>query len=218
MTFKVRKKFDSLSLRERILLVVVSMVILYGLWHIMLYDYVLATDQEISQKVKEIQDQIMGLEGQIDTLSGLLGRNPTSVLLAQATELKNINDTLGQKIIESTKKMVTPKDMTKILSDLIEKTSDLTVTSMESIPTTPLFNAKNLQEDGKTRVFQVFKQGLRVEMIGGFFETLKFLKALEQTHINVIWDELTYEVQEYPKAKVVIVLHTLSLEEGWIGV
>ena len=34
----------------------------------------------------------------------------------------------------------------------------------------------------------------------------------------VFWDELAYEVVKYPMGKVTLIIHTLSLEDGFIDV
>ena len=35
---------------------------------------------------------------------------------------------------------------------------------------------------------------------------------------SFFWDRLDYTVTEFPKARAVIVVNTLSTREGWIGV
>ena len=45
---------------------------------------------------------------------------------------------------------------------------------------------------------------------GDFFNTLNYLQALEKTSWPIFWDQLTYTVTEYPKAKIVLRVHTLS--------
>ncbi len=214
----LEKKFNAFSLRERILIGITVLAFIYFVWYTTLYDYVLATNEEISKKSQEIKTQINSLEGQIDTLSGVLGRDPTAVLASQALNLKQQSEKLSQQIYVDTKKMVSPKEMTTILNNLIMQTVGLTVLSIESLETKPLFSGKTITENGKTIQFQVYNHGLQVEMMGGYFDTLQFLKALEKQNMNVIWDEITYEVKKYPKAKITIILHTLSLNEGWIDV
>ncbi len=215
---QIEKKFNAYKTRERILIVAALMVIIYWLWSTLLYDYVLATDEEIARKAAEIKSQIGLLEGQIDSISEVVGRNPTIALAQQAQGLKKENEALTRKIYENTKKMVSSKDMTAILRNVIKKSQELILVDMESLPSKPLFPAKTLQQDNKTVNFQAFNHGLKVEMLGTYFETMQFLKAIEQENANVMWDELSYEVVKYPQARIIVYLHTLGLEEGWIGV
>jgi len=215
---KIENRFNKFSIREKVFIFVALLIAVYSAWHTLLYDYLLATDEEVAKKAQQIKQQINLLEGQIDTISEVLGRDPTFVLKQQSKELKNKNEALTREIYENLKNMVSSKDMNKVLSQLIQKSEGLTVVKMESLPSKPLFAAKNIQENGRSRKLQVFNHGLRVEMLGDYFNTLQFLKTLEKQNLNVIWDELDYEVTKYPKASVTIVLHTLSLDEGWIDV
>ena len=70
-----------------------------------------------------MKSQIGQLEQQIDNLSGVIGRDPTAVLIAQSKNLKADNEMLNQKIREYIKKMVPPTDMDKMLNNIIQKAS-----------------------------------------------------------------------------------------------
>ena len=53
---------------------------------------------------------------------------------------------------------------------------------------------------------------------GSYFQTLSFLKRLEDMESGFFWRSVDYQVTDYPKAQIVIQIMTLSLEEEWIGV
>lgn len=214
----LEKKFNARSLRERILIAGAVFAMIYFLWYNVLYSYLLATDEEVSQNLQKITSQISQLEGQIDTISQVVGRNPTAALLAKSKTLKEENQVLNQKIREYIKKMVPPSDMDEMLNNIIQKASGLTVLSIENLKVKPLFTTKDINIHGKTAGFQVFNHGVKFQFQGNYFDTVRFLKAVEQQKLNVIWDSFSYEVTKYPKAKITLELNTLSLEEGWIGV
>lgn len=65
---------------------------------------------------------------------------------------------------------------------------------------------------------EVYQHGLQVVFQGDYHSTLSYLRKLEQLPWKFYWDEVTYEVLQYPKAQISIRIHTLSLEKGWIGV
>lgn len=214
----LEKKFNARSLRERVLIAGAVFVMIYFFWYNALYSYLLATDEEVAKKLQNIKLQISQLEGQIDTISEVVGRNPTAALRVQSKTLKEENQVLNQKIRAYIKKMVSPTDMDEMLNSIIQKASGLTVLSVENLEVKPLFTTKEIDINGKTAGFQVFNHGVKFQFQGNYFDTVRFLKALEQQKLNVIWDSFSYEVIKYPKANITIELNTLSLEEGWIGV
>ena len=64
----------------------------------------------------------------------------------------------------------------------------------------------------------MYRHGLQLELEGSYLATLAYLKALQALPWEFYWDEVRLQVDKYPTAKITIVVHTLSLTEGWIGV
>jgi MSHA biogenesis protein MshJ len=215
---EIEKKFNALSLRERALILFGTLSLIYGVWYVMFYDYLVAADAGISEQVHAMKDQIGQLEGQIDNMSVVVGRDPTAVLIEQVKSLKIEDQALDKKIETINKKMIPAKHMAEILRNLIDETEGLTLVSMESLETKPLFPPKNIMIEGKSIVMQAFMHGLKVEMLGGYFETLQFLKSVENKTPGIVWDELNFSVVKYPESHITIYLHTIGLDEGWISV
>jgi len=215
---QIEVKFNAFSLRERALILLSFLALAYGLWYVLVDDYFLATDAEIKQQSDSMREQIGLLEGQIDSLSAVVGRNPTAMLIKEARDLKQENDGLDKKIEGLNQKMISADRMSTILKNLIDKSAGLTLVSLESLATKPLFDPKNILISGKPTLMQAFSHGLKIEMMGGYFETLQFLKAVESQAAGIVWDHLTYSVVQYPVARITIELHTIGLDEGWISV
>lgn len=214
----LEKKYNARSLRERALIAVAIFAVLYFFWYNIFYSYLFAPDEEVSKNLQNIKSQISQIEGQIDTISAVVGRNPTAALIEQSKNLKIDNEMLNQKIRDYVKKMIQPTDMDEILNNIIQKAAGMTVLGVENLESKPLFERKDVDINGKGAGFQVFNHGIKFQLEGTYFETLGFLKGLEQEKLHVIWDSFSYEVTKYPKAKITLKLYTFSLEEGWIGV
>ena len=214
----LEEKYNARSLRERILIAGAIFSVVYFFWYNVLYSYLLVPDEEVSKNLRSIKSQISQIEGQIDTISAVVGRNPTAALIAQSKNLKADNEVLSQKIRDEVKKMVPPTDMDEMLNNIIQKAAGMTVLGVENLEVKPLFEKKNVNINGSNAGFQVFNHGIKLQLQGTYFDTLRFLKVLEQQKMNVIWDSFSYEVTKYPNAKITLELNTLSLEEGWIGV
>lgn len=65
---------------------------------------------------------------------------------------------------------------------------------------------------------EVYQHGLEMVFQGDYNNTLNYLKKLQRLPWKFYWDEVRYEVLEYPKVRISLRIHTLSLEKGWIGV
>ena len=150
-------------------------------------------------------------------MSGVISNNPIPNLKNQLVSLKAENEMLEDTIKTKAHKMIDPKEMVAILKNLVEQTKNLSIIKMESLAPKLLFKPVENQSQ-EPKAIQVYEHPFRMEISGGFHEVYEFLKKIEDRKMNIFWDELIYEVETYPKAIVKIIVHTLSLEEGFVGV
>ena len=64
----------------------------------------------------------------------------------------------------------------------------------------------------------VYQHGIEMTFTGSYLDTLGYLKILQNLPWSFYWDDVLFDVDHYPKSTVIIRVHTLSLEEGWLGV
>jgi MSHA biogenesis protein MshJ len=128
--------------------------------------------------------------------------------------------------------LVTPNEMTRILTEILARQAGLTLISFSNEPANPLREgssdaAEVLAETGALNfdqvtqgdvTGQVYQHGLLMEFQGGFFDTLKYLRFLEEITGSFFWDAVTYKQLDWPNAQVILEIHTLSTDQGFIGV
>ena len=116
-------------------------------------------------------------------------------------------------------RLIKPAQMAKVLEAVLTRQTDLKLYRVANLPTEDLLTTKNAQgKSAKSTKAGVYKHGLQIEFRGSYLSTLAYLKALNDLPWDFYWDELALNVQEYPESHITITVHTLSLEEGWIGV
>jgi MSHA biogenesis protein MshJ len=59
---------------------------------------------------------------------------------------------------------------------------------------------------------------MQLVLEGTYLDCLKYLEAVERLPWQLYWGSLQLETQRHPRTRISIELHTLSLEEEWIGV
>jgi MSHA biogenesis protein MshJ len=74
------------------------------------------------------------------------------------------------------------------------------------------------QQGGTAALPEVYKHGLEIVFQGDYNSTLSYLRKLEQLPWKFYWEEVAYEVLDYPKAQILVRIHTLSLDRRWISV
>jgi MSHA biogenesis protein MshJ len=213
------ERFEAFSLRERALIAAAVVVVMFLLW-----DTLLLSPQEIRQKqvvaeMQAINQQTEALNKQIQEMSAALKGGESEHIAARAAELKKLLVALRQQQKDLTIEFIKPAQMAGVLRDMLHAEKGLVLTRLESLGAQPLFPVPEADKDKpRTHRTEIYKHGLRIVFEGDYFKTLKYLRALEAMPWRLYWDNVEYQVTEYPKASIAITVHTLSLDEGWIGV
>ena len=125
--------------------------------------------------------------------------------------------------------LVSPNGMTQMLTGVLDSQEGLTLIKVENIAPRALTNGLTASGVAAPVVnttsaalrsvgFQVFRHGLILEFQGDYFSTLRYLLYLEQMNESFFWDSFQFQQTLWPEARVRLELHTLSSEEGFIGV
>lgn len=229
----LRKKFNDFSTREKLLVTGLVFAGVFFLWDYSVYGYFDSANQEYVVKKADLDNKIKTLNDQIVSKTTIAGKEITSVS-EQTKALKEEVANLQKTISSQVKEMIPPAEMRNVFRNIIDKAEGIDLIGIETMPPKAISitsksenpeNQKPAPSAGKVpepvkaevKTFNIYSHELKIEFNSTYFDTLKFIQAIESQSLKMFWDELTYEVIEYPKAKVKIVVHTLSLEEGWIG-
>lgn len=215
------ERFEAFSLRERTLITAGVVVLMF-----MLADTLLLSPEEVRQKqvvakMHEVNLQAETVNAQVRQMSAALQGGKVRNISIRVNELRNLLDALKQQQKDLTVEFIQPVQMASVLRDMLAAESGLVLTQLESLGAQPLFPpAKDEEVDASQDSHrpEIFKHGMRIVFEGDYFKTLKYLQALEAMPWRLYWDNVEYHVLDYPKARVGITVHTLSLQEGWIGV
>ena len=123
--------------------------------------------------------------------------------------------------------LVTPDEMTAILTTVLGRFTGLELLTFSNQPAEALregFTADNVTAEeaslaGDSSLSgQVYAHGLAIEFQGDYFTTLKYLRFLEEISGSFFWDSIRFQQLEWPRAQVSLQIHTLSTDQGFIGV
>lgn len=135
-------------------------------------------------------------------------RQRIAVLRAEIAEI-------DARLRRQTATLVEPGEMAGLLRELLRSGDGLKLLALENLPPQPLTaGAAEAGSEGAN----LYRHGLRLELEGSYLSVLSYVQALEQLPRRFFWDGLELEVVAYPRARVVLSLHTLSLRPEWIGV
>lgn len=190
---------DSLTLRKRVVLLAVCMVIIFIGWRYCLWSDLMQKKALVNTQVKLAKKEMFTIENALITTRRKLqsenGKGPPS-----------------KKIIASKREtnLVSAEEITQVLQDILFARHDLELLQVQNLP------EKKIVQPNTKLIF--FEYGIVIKFRGGYFATLRYLHDLENLNWPFFWDKLDYKVVEYPQAEVTLYLHTVSDQEGWIHV
>lgn len=185
-----------------------------------------------------LKAEVSAARNQVDSVTRQIGQQQSSYtnMLAQSLEDPNkfANDRLAvvereQAVLDSQIRelagdLISPADMTRILTSVLERQSGLELISFQNLSATPLLaEDRNSTEGGDNGSQpgisgQVFEHGLRLQFQGDYFSTIKYLRFIEEISGSFFWDSISFNQANWPDAVVTLQIHTISTNSGFIGV
>ena len=193
-------------------------------------DYLLLTPLELRQQqlLKQIQTtQAENNQIEIQALA-IINRHKTDPNLSVRQQLDRLNRELviaNRSIETAVEGLITPERMPIALENMLQQQSGLQFISLENLPAKPLLDSPDEAGAQETTTIAesiptqgIYQHSFILQFEGSYLNTLAYLRQLEGLEWRFRWDEIDLTMLEYPTVHVTVVIHTISLDEGVIGV
>lgn len=219
---QLQARLDGMTVRERALLLLVVGAVLYMLWQLFLLDPLLAERKSLRDRQAALGREIPAIEGRIAETIRRHQQDPNAPLRQRLAALKERLDKVERQIAEEITDLIAPHQMSRALEDLLTRNDGLKLHRVENRPARPLIPAPegdNKEVEGQAGAAAgVYRHGLELIFQGDYRQTVAYLEAVEDLEWGLYWDALDLQLEEYPRVRIALEVHTLSLEEGWLGV
>lgn len=204
-------RFDSLSSREKIIVLLTLLVGIWAAWDHLFYQMIAKQQENVILALEEAQYQLIEYQQdalKIETLGKIDPNHDNKAMLVSINAKLNA---LKQQLNEGGKQFVPAKQMAQVLDDMLKKNDELKLLNLETLAVTTLLEFKTQQPSW------VYRHGLSITVEGRYFDILHYLEGLESLPWRFDWESIEYQVKEYPLAEATIKIYTLSFEESWLG-
>jgi len=212
-------RYDQLSLRERVIVLVAALLLIALIWD---STFMAPLDKDRKSKLQQIEAlraEVAGLDQSIETLVGQGAAQPQESSHARADALREEIKDIERRMAGVTSGLIAPKEMSHVLEQVLARANRMTLQGLRTLPAEGVIApGSDPAQPGGASGAQIYKHGIEIELSGGYLDTLYFLQALEALPWRFLWDSIEYTVEQYPRGHVKLRLYTLGLEEGWIGV
>lgn len=212
-------RLTALSARERGVILFATLGLIFAVWDAAI---VRALDSDAAERgaIREaLETRSRELGERSTTLKRLLASDPHADERTRQLALRSEIERIDELLRSQSGGLVPPTEMAALLRALLASRPAIHVVELESLGAEPLVDG-----DDETRAaasdadVPVYKHGMRIELEAGFYDIVAFLEEMEELEWLFFFDQLLYQVTEYPQARVTLVVHTLGSREGWIGV
>lgn len=204
------QKVDAFSVRERLLVLLTALVLMFVVWQTMfmqpLQQQAARSRAELAALEQRIVAANRNLEEQILQLAGS-GDEQRTRIASLRRRIDEINATLGNHAAE----LIDPAEMAQVLDGVLKEQSRLTLVRIRN--TTP----DSMSADEGPEAVTFYRHGLEIEVEGSYAACLEYLNAIEALPWRLYWQVLELDVIDYPRNRIRIEVSTLSLDEEWIG-
>lgn len=207
----LQERFAALSMREKVLLIVTALLIVLSSWNGLFY-------QPLKKQRQSLQTEMISLNARLlatrQAIAQLAGTNTADPNLSNRAELSSVEQSLKrlkQQLSAGEKKFVAPQSMANALQDMLKQRGHLRLLKLESLPARPF-------DSSGPAIVNIYRHGIAITLEGAYFDTLEYLRALENLPWHIRWDSIDYQVKNYPLAETRIQVYTLSFEQDWLGV
>lgn len=215
-------RMDDMALRERGLIFVGLLVVLYVVATNFLFTPLQTEQATLKKRLQSTHSQTQRLETQLQAILEQSASDPDKVNRAKLEALQEKLGTIDASLAETTAGLVSPQEMTKLVEQILKKNRRLKLVKVENLPPSPLGAQTEDDEEGPVAAEQsdqvVYQHGMRIQLQGRYVDFVKYLEALEALPWKVFWGQAALATDDYPVSTLTLVLYTLSLREGWIGV
>ena len=201
---RLSTRIDSLQLRERAMLLVVSLVFLVYLADSIGFQPVFKKQQVLLQEIQdhEIEFKLLHVK------SSQLYESSNDERLLPLARLQKELDGYRNKIQTRLDGMLSPNIAVNVLEQVISNNKGLILNTVNA-KRTPLLSVED-ENKGAEMLEELNSYEYELQLEGGYLETLSYLRALEALPYRFFWTGITFSITDYPKANVDLEIYTLA--------
>jgi len=205
-------KFEALSLRERLLVVLTAAAVFGFCLQMIFVDPMLGTRTVAERQLLSAEQLNATLSASLATATGT---EQVDALKRQIAAEQGAIQAEAKRLTVLSAELISASEMIEMLRSLLES-SHLDLVSMKNLAVEPV-----LLEGGPKASVKVaaglFRHRVVIELRGSYFDVVAYLQGLEQQSQRFFWHSVDYEAGEYPRGVMRVEIYTLSLESQWLG-
>lgn len=213
-------KFAARSLRERGLMAGAAVAVVVMLFDSLALNPLAVQYKRLAGQLAETRTTIKA--GEQALASGREVIDPDEVKRRYRDGLRKQIAEIDTKLQGLQKQLVPPDQVTKLLEGVLTRDRGLALVSLRKLPVQQFEAAgaapKNDAKGAQANVRSIYQHSFEIEIEGSYGELHGYLAHLEKLPWQLFWGKATLDAGKHPRLKLVLTVHTLSMNKVWLVV
>ena len=205
---ELSQRFAALSLREQWLIAITGWFGILFIGYMLIIEPQMVTSQTVKMALVDTKNDMITAQNQLIVANRKLQQDPDNAINQKLAQYRQEDKALQQVLEAKIGSLITPVQMAGLLEQVLRHSSALKLESMTSLPSSQLVSG---DQQG------YFVHPIRLTFKGRYFDVVNYLNKLEALPVKYYWRSLSYQVDEYPWAKVELEVYTLGESKDFIG-
>lgn len=217
-------KVDSLSIRERAMVLLAVIAVLAFVWDIFFMAPLDARQSRVQSQLETERAQLSALNIQVRQAIARQGKDPDAENRERLADLREQLSTMDENIQDTATDMIAPARMPEVLRNVINKTRGVSLAQLKGLGASPILKDKKSDEaasdsdaaETDNDTANAYKHGIELVLEGDYLAVLEYIRRLQALEWRFYWDAFELDVGKYPQTETVLRIYTISLTRDWI--
>ena len=217
---QLESTFNKLTMRERVIIFAALLICIFAISYFWMLDPAKIKQVKAEKALQASYHQEKELDREMSSIKLLLQKDPLKEVNNQLAFSTQTLITLDKQLDDKLVKFIHAQKMPQALAKVLSKSPGIKVSSLISLPV-KTFNSnivtKGEKNESKMPKNSFYKHSLEMQLVGDYNAIYAYLLRLEAVQEKFYWHSLTYQVEDYPLAKITIQIYTLSDQQDLVS-
>ena len=204
------ERIDALDLRERILLLAATVVVLFMIVDSLGLQPALKSQQAAEQRIADMEMKLSALHQQANLFNSKSDHNPLASRYKNRDRLAAELSELDARIVGQLGALVEPAQAAELLEQVLTGHRGLKLKSLQASSE----SRGKLAPQNNPIGAGLGRYQLDMVVEGGYLDLLRYLQELEAMPWKFFWQKVSFQSIEYPRAETQLRLYTLGAQHG----
>jgi len=210
----LQEKHAALSLREKMLVLVTVIVIVLFLGVNFVAEPLYKEYTTLKKQQEATKQSINAIDLEVANIESKLNADPLAKLEDELRLLTVAHEAQVKRLDGFRLSLVASDEMSRLVKALVNENKHLSVLSLKSKPPEAIL----FKDNDTTKKPLLYRHSMAIKLQGRYFALLDFMKNIEAKNKSVLWSDINYRVEDYPKAIISFEIFTISTDKEFIGV